>query len=53
MAVTPDELELPMFVGTSFEVANWAGISVATLYGLVSRQRSGKSSGRKFVKVEM
>lgn len=53
MAVTPDEFELPIFVGTSTEVAELADISLSTLYGMVSKGRSGKVSGRKFVKVEM
>lgn len=53
MAVTADELELPLFVGFAQEVAEWAGINVATLYGMISHKKSGKRSGRKFVKVEM
>ncbi len=52
MAVTADNLELPIFVGSSREVANWAGISVATLYSQVYLQMNGKKLGRKFVAVE-
>lgn len=52
MAVTSDSLELPLFVGSSREVANWAGISVSTLYSQVYLKMNGKKLGRKFVAVD-
>lgn len=52
MAVTTDRLELPIFVGTSREVAAWAGISIPTLYSQIYMKTNGKRLGRKFVVVE-
>ena len=52
MAVTADNLELPLFAGSSIEVATWAGITLQALYSQVSLGRSGKIAGRKFVAVE-
>lgn len=52
MAVTADKLELPIFVGTSVEVAAWAGITLQALYSQVSLKRSGNIAGRKFVVVD-
>lgn len=52
MAVTADSLELPLFAGSSTEVAAWAGITLQALYSQVSLDRSGKVAGRKFVAVD-
>lgn len=40
IAVTPDELELPLFVTDSIEVmAAWAGIKVKSVYEMCSKVR--------------
>lgn len=52
MAVTNDKLELPMFVGTSKEVAEWAGITLSGLYSNINQGMSGKNKGRKFIAIE-
>nr|WP_302597650.1 hypothetical protein [uncultured Cellulosilyticum sp.] len=53
MAVTPDKYELPIFVGNSTEVAEWAGITLNALYSSVYHKRSGSVNGYKLVKVEI
>ncbi|ADZ83560.1 hypothetical protein [Cellulosilyticum lentocellum] len=52
MAVTADSLELPLFVGTSTEVAAWAGITCRALYSNINQGMSGKYKGRKFIAIE-
>lgn len=56
LVVTPDKYELPLFVGTSKEVCEWAGITLNTLQWRVRRYNKGifdgKSSGRRFVSVK-
>lgn len=53
MAVTPDEYELPMFVGNMKEISAWAGIAENTIRQAISANRTGRKSGRKFVRTEM
>lgn len=56
MAVTADEYELPLFVGTCTEVASWAGITINNLQSQTSKAKagkvSGKISGRRFVSIK-
>lgn len=52
IAVTADKYELPLFVGNGREVAAWAGITENNLHSQVSKHKSGKNRGYKFVKVE-
>lgn len=52
MAVTADELELPLYVGSANELATWAGISKDALYSNISKGRSGKQKGFKLIKVK-
>ena len=50
MAVTPDELELPLLVGTIEEIAKALNISKNTIYSKVWKKCNGKASGYKLVK---
>ena len=48
LAVTPDELELPLYVaGTIEELAAWAGIKVKTVREQCSRNKNKPPSNRK------
>lgn len=52
MAVTPDELELPLFV-TDYcrELANKYGISNDNLLSQIAHNCSGRDRGAKFIRV--
>lgn len=52
MAVTPDKYELPITVeSTLFDLAEMFGTTPATIATSISRNKSGKRRGAKFVKV--
>ena len=54
MAVTPDKLELPLFVaGNARELANKYGVTENTVYSSIARGESGKQRGMKFVRVKI
>lgn len=54
MAVTPDKLELPLFVaGSARELANKYGVAENAVYSSITRGESGKQRGAKFIKVKM
>ena len=54
MAVTPDKLELPLFVaGNVRELANKYGVMENAVYSSIARNESGKQRGAKFIKVKM
>ena len=53
MAIEADEYELPLAVAdTAKELGDIFGISKSVVIDAVKDNRSGKISGRKFVKVE-
>lgn len=52
MATTADELELPLCVGSSVEVARYLEIPVSRVYFAACRQKSGKIKGYKIFKIE-
>ena len=52
MAVTPDELELPLFVTDNCkELAQKYNTSTDTVYSQITRKCDGSRKGVKFVKV--
>jgi hypothetical protein len=52
LAVTPDELELPLAVAeTAQELGKMLGISGNTIMASEFRSAGGRNSGRKFIKV--
>lgn len=52
LAVEPDEYELPLAVAdTARELGAIYGIRKDTVIDMVSKGKSGKISGRKFIKV--
>ena len=54
IAVEPDEYELPLAVcDTARELGEIYGIGQDSVMDSVSKKRSGKLSGRKFVRVEV
>ena len=54
MAVTPDKYELPITVeSTVFDLAEMYGTTPATILTSISRNKSGKRRGAKFVRVEV
>lgn len=54
MAVTPDEFELPIYIAeTVEELAEMFGISKNNIYSSISKNKSGTTTGRKFVKVKI
>jgi len=54
MAVTPDEYELPICVRkTSREIAEVFGVTSNCVKSSISHGKSGKTSERKFVRVEL
>lgn len=54
MAVTPDKYELPLHVSdTVLSMSQWSGISQGNILSAISRKRSGKRIGMKFVSVEI
>lgn len=54
MAVTADEYELPLIVSDSRKgIADYAGITTDGISSSISKNRTGKTRGFKFVKVEI
>jgi len=54
MAVTPDELELPMAVEKSaVMLAKRVGSTADIIYSSISHKKSGKTRGMRFVRVEV
>lgn len=54
LAVTPNEYELPMAVEeTIADLAQKFGVNKNTLKSSISHDKSGKTTGRKFIRVEM
>lgn len=54
MAVTPDKYELPLAVEAHAEdIAEIFGTTAKTVYSSISKGRSGKRNGVKFVKVKV
>lgn len=52
MAVTNDELELPLFVADDvYELARKYNVAVNTIYTAIYYNKGGRNTGRKFVKV--
>ena len=52
MATTTDELELPLCVGSSVEVARYLGIPVSRVHYSACRQKSGKIKGYKIFRIK-
>lgn len=52
MATTADELELPLCVGSSVEVARYLGIPVSRVYYSACRQKSGEIKGYKIFRIK-
>lgn len=54
LAVTPDEFEFPIYIEDSAsKLANKLGITTSTVISSIVKNRSGKNSGRKIIKVEI
>lgn len=53
MVVTADNYELPLAVGTSEDIARFAGIKRMAVYNYIARKMSGKKNGYKLVRVEV
>ena len=54
MAVTPDKFELPIAVeSTVFDLVEMYSTTPATILTSISRNKSGKRRGAKFVRVEV
>lgn len=53
MAVTADKYELPLVVGTLYQVAEYGGVQVKTVQQSISLKRSGKLNGFKYVRVNV
>lgn len=54
MAVTPDEFELPLAVcKTARELGEKFGVSESVVYSSITKKLSGKTNGRKFIRVEV
>lgn len=52
LAVEPDEYELPLAIcDTAKELGDLYGIKKNSIIDMVSKEKSGKLSGRKFIKV--
>lgn len=43
MIVTNDKYELPVFVGTAQEVADYQGVKVGSIYGAISHYEHGRN----------
>lgn len=53
MAVTADELELPLAVTTTVvELSKLTGYSRSAIFTSISRNKSGRKTGCKFVKID-
>lgn len=53
MAVTADKYELPLVVGTLYQVAEYGGVQLKTVQQSISLKRSGKLNGFKYVRVNV
>lgn len=54
LAVTPDELELPLFVTDNVkELADHYGVTKNVVLSSISHNKGGNVSGRKFIRVEI
>ena len=53
MAVTADKYELPLVVGTLYQVAEYGGVQVKTVQQSISLKRSGRLNGFKYVRVNV
>jgi len=54
MAIMPDKLELPLAFGdTAAALAKILKVNEDTIYTGISRNRSGKKTGMKFIKVNI
>ena len=53
MVVTADKYELPLAVGTSEDIARFAGIKRMAVYNYIARKMSGEKNGYKLVRVEV
>ena len=53
IVVTADKYELPLAVGTSEDIARFAGIKRMAVYNYIARKMSGKKNGYKLVRVEV
>lgn len=52
MAVTPDELELPLCVtDTAKELADKYGVNIINLLSQIAHNATGKTRGAKFIRV--
>lgn len=51
MAVTLDRYQLPLFIGTRKEVAQWANLSPDNISAYVGRGLKSYKNGCKFIKV--
>lgn len=52
LAVTPDKYEFPIYIeDTAQKLADKLGITSSTVIASISRNRPGKNSGRKIVKI--
>lgn len=53
LAVTPDEYEFPILIeDTAQKLAKKLNVTTSTIICSVTRNQSGRNSGRKIVKVE-
>lgn len=53
LAVTPDKYELPLYVAdTVREMARVVGMRENNVSSLIIKQRSGKKSGYRFLRIE-
>lgn len=54
MAVTADKYELPIYISETIEeLAEMFNVSKNNIYSSISKGKSGKNTGRKFVKVKL
>lgn len=54
LAVTPDKYELPLYVAdTVREMARIVGMRENNVSSLISKHKSGKRSGYKFLRIEV
>lgn len=53
MAVTADKYELPLVVGTLYQVAEYGGVRLKTVQQSISLKRSGRLNGFKYVRVNV
>ena len=53
MAVTADKYELPLIVGTLYQVAEYGGVQLKTVQQSISLKRSGRMNGFKYVRVNV